>query len=462
MTPRPTTVAIWRAGVEAVDAARLVEKSVAAQPQRLSIAGYDHPLDSTSRLIVVGAGKAGAGMALGLERAIGNTVDPERCGGWVNVPADCVRPTDWIHLHPARPAGINLPTEAGVVGTEEILRLLAAAGQEDVVIVLLSGGGSALLTAPIDGVTLAEKQAVTRLLSERGATISELNSVRRQLSRVKGGRLLSGCRARRAVVLIISDVIGDPLETIASGPTVPDPTTPADGLAVLEKFAPASGDFPDSVWRALREAAAQRVSIEAGTSPHLAEHHCAVRHHIIGNNRVACDAAAARAAELGYRVVEVESDQAGAARDVGRKLWQRARDYQSRLQSGDQPVCLISGGEPTVTLARTTLLRRGGRNQELALAVIAAAWETGLEGITILSGGTDGEDGPTAAAGGFADQPAIDSARNLNCDPAPYLAINDSHTILERCDALLRTGPTHTNVMDLRIVLVQPLPAKNG
>ena len=233
---------IWRAGVAAVDSKRLVADVVRNTGAELVICGHPIPLAKLNRLVVVGAGKAGAGMAAGFEQAAGAELVRDRLNGWVNVPADCVGSLQSIHLHAARPAGINEPTEEGARGVKQILELVAGLGEKDVCVVLLSGGGSALLPAPVAAITLADKQQVTRMLMHAGATIDELNCVRKQLSLVKGGGLARATQAGLVMTLIISDVIGDPLDVIASGPTVADSSTAADALAVLRKYAPNQGD----------------------------------------------------------------------------------------------------------------------------------------------------------------------------------------------------------------------------
>ena len=214
------------------------------------------PLDEIRRIVVVGAGKAGAGMAEAVEKALGPQLMAEKqLTGWVNVPADCVRPLQRIHLHAARPAGVNEPTPEGVAGALEILRLVASLGPDDLCLCLLSGGGSALMPAPVEGISLADKLAVTRHLSAAGANIEQLNTVRKQLSRIKGGGLLRACRAGRLVSLIISDVLGDPLEIIASGPTVPDSSTPQEALDVLDRFDARAAGISPAVFAYLRQAA---------------------------------------------------------------------------------------------------------------------------------------------------------------------------------------------------------------
>ena len=440
-SPRDDAVAIWQAGVAAVDSAKLVRDAVRVGGGAVHLAGESVPLAEIDRVVAVGAGKAGAGMAAGLEAALAGTGLP--LTGWVNVPADCVRESDRIRLHAARPAGVNEPRPEGVAGTRRILDLVRSLGPRDLCVVLLSGGGSALLVAPADGVTLADKGAVTRLLASRGAAIDELNTVRKHLSAVKGGGLARACTAGHAAALVVSDVIGDPPDVIASGPTVRGTSTPIDALAVLRRFAPDRADVPDAVWETLR-AAADRVAGSVGGGMRTA---------IIGSNRTAVEAALLDAAARGYVLVNDGEPRGGEAAGEGRRLLARARELRDRVDPARR-LCFLSGGEPTVTLAETDAPRKGGRNQELVLAALAATWDEGLGDAVILSGGTDGEDGPTDAAGAIADQSVIDRARALGLDPRDFLAVNNSHPFFEATGGLLKTGPTHTNVMDLRVLIL--------
>ena len=237
---REDALAIWRAGLAAVDSERLVRDHVVIAGKLVVIEDLPLSLDDYDRIVVVGAGKAGAGMAAGLERILAEWFLAAKAtrtvSGVVNVPADCVRPLRWITLHAARPPGMNEPTEAGVTGTNKILQLVASLTPRDLCFCLLSGGGSALLPAPLPGISLADKQAVTKHLSAAGANIRELNTVRKQLSRIKGGGLARACHAGRIITLIISDVLGDPLDVIASGPTVDDSATPEDAPVRVRKF----------------------------------------------------------------------------------------------------------------------------------------------------------------------------------------------------------------------------------
>jgi len=440
---RPALQQIWSAGVAAVDSATLVRQAICRAGSWLNLAGEPVDLTQVRRLLVLGGGKAGAGMAAGLETALGPDLVAEKVTGWLNVPADCVRPLQRIHLHPGRPAGVNEPTAEGLYGTAKILEWTAGMTPADYLIVLLSGGGSALLPAPLDGVTLADKQAVTQQLMQAGATIEQLNAVRSCLSRLKAGNWLRAMPAGRGTALIISDVMGDPLSVIASGPTVPMQPDPLRARQILSDLLPVT-------------AVTQRISqrLEALPRNPITPPPIPFRNVIIGNNRTAVAAAARHAEVLGFRVVRQDYDQGGIARDVGRQLAEDCLEWQQRLAPSER-VCLISGGEPTVKLVPTDQPRKGGRNQELVLAAAVRLWEESKSGIGILSGGTDGEDGPTDAAGASFDQELYDSAQAHGLRPEAYLAINNAYPFFETCGGLLKSGPTHTNVMDLRVAIIE-------
>ncbi len=444
---REQAVTIWQAGVAAVNSERLVANVVRRDGQFLIIAG--HPIDvrKLHRLVVVGAGKAGAGMATAMEEAVGDDIRDAKLTGWVNVPANCVRPLRRIHLHAARPAGVNEPTSEGVAGSRRILDFVSQLGPADVCVVLLSGGGSALLPAPADGITLQGKQAVTRVLMHAGATIQELNTVRKQLSRIKGGRLARASRAGLTIALIISDVIGDPPEIIASGPTVPDVSTPTDALKILHRLTVDKDDIPANVWRFLQQHA--RTEAKPASFPKM------VKTVVIGNNALALEAASTMAKQLGYHGHSLGSNNAGEARQVGIELAKLGVAIRDHAHTIPKPACVLSGGEPVVHVVPSTQPRKGGRNQELVLAGMQHLWEDGMTDIALLSGGTDGEDGPTDAAGALADAAILSQAKSRGLHPDEFLAINDSYHFFEPLNGLLITGPTHTNVMDLRVLLIR-------
>lgn len=441
---REDALAIWHTGVEAVRSDRLVESAVRVSGNELLIASQRFDLRRVRRIAVVGGGKAGAGMAAGLEHALSPAVmEAKQLTGWINVPADCLRPLARIHLHAARPPGVNEPTEAGVEGTRRILDLARSLSPDDLCIALISGGASALLPAPARGITLTDKLAVTRHLAAAGADIVQLNTVRKHLSVIKGGGLARACGAGNLVTLILSDIPGDPLPLIGSGPTVTDTTTPHDALDVLQQFG--LDRIPPAIVTFLNR---QTSSPPPPTA--------AVHNFIIGSNATAVRAAADAAHTRGYDPLAHSAIQPdGGAESVGRSL----ADDALRMRGGDlDHDAFISGGESTVTLVEPSRRGLGGRNQQSALAALLELSHHDPGRIVILCGGTDGEDGPTDAAGAIADAAVLDAARRRNLDPADYLARNDAYHFFAPIGGLIRTGPTHTNVCDLRIVLVDRVP----
>jgi hydroxypyruvate reductase len=436
---RQDALRIWQAGVDAVRPAALIPQFVAVEGDTLLLGEEEFSLRRIGKIAVVGAGKAGAEMTLALEQSLGNSVLQEKqVMGWVNVPADCIKPTRAIHLHPARPAGINEPTPEGVAGTEQILKIVDQLGPADLCIALISGGGSALLPAPVDGFSLADKLVLTREIAARGGNIVQLNTVRRELSRIKGGGLASHCRAGQLVSLILSDVLGDDLSLIASGPTVLRKPTPDAAIAVLHELR-------------LAEHPAGRCAIEALQSPNRKDGSlaCGVINIVIGNNATAVDAAGIEAERLGYSHAMISANgPEGPAETVARKMIDMARIM--RKEPG--PDCLITGGEPTVALCDAEERGLGGRNQQLALAALVQ--EPDWQDLALVSGGTDGEDGPTDAAGAFVDEAIVRNAQERGLDPDSYLRRNDAYHFFEQVEGLIKTGPTHTNVCDLRVVCV--------
>lgn len=423
---------IWDAAVDAARPEPLVRRALAELADVLRAA---------PRILVLGAGKAGAAMAEAVELALPDQLD--RLDGVVNVPADAVKSLQKIRLHAARPALTNFPTAEGVAGAQEMLRLAKSAGPNDVALCLLSGGGSALLPAPADGVTLADKLAATKLLHQCGATINEMNAVRKHLSAGKGGRLAQAFAGKALYSLIISDVIGDPLDVIASGPTAADPTTFAEALNVLDRFQ-LRAKSPESVLTHLQKGADGQIAETPKSMPSN------IHNRILGNNVMALASAQARAEQLGYRVLNLGAYIEGETRHIATMHAGIVRSIREQGIPLASPVCVLSGGETTVTLAPDS--GKGGRNQEFVLAALLKLGA--LPNVVMLSGGTDGEDGPTDAAGAVADAFTLERAAALGLNGEDFLQRNDAYSFFQTTGDLLITGLTQTNVMDVRVLLI--------
>ena len=340
-----------------------------------------------------------------------------------------------------------MPDEAGHRATLEILKLLEGAKKNTLVLFLISGGGSALLVAPWEGITLEDKQKVTDELLRAGVSIGELNTVRKHLSRVKGGRLAQIAYPARGISLILSDVIGDRLSIIASGPTCADPSTFVDAVDVLEKYSSNTAKIPSSVMDILKEGARGGIpETPKEGEPFLKN----FQNIIIGSNKLATKAARTRAIELGFYSTVFSNEIHGEAKDVAQQYAMQAKELQKALlKNRSQNICLIFGGETTVMVKGSGF---GGRNTELALAF--ALEIEGVKGITLLSAGTDGTDGPTDAAGAIVDGSTIQVARSKGLNPQSYLDRNDSYSFFKETGELLITGPTGTNVMDVQVILI--------
>jgi glycerate 2-kinase len=429
-TARDAARAVWQAALAAGDVAPLLKRALALDRSRLVAGTLDVDLDTVDRLIVLGCGKAGASMARALEALLGEHVRD----GFVVVKDGYALPTRRIRI---AEAGHPVPDARGVAASATLLAVARAAAERDLVIVLVSGGGSALTPAPAPPVTLDEKQAVTRLLLEAGATINDLNAVRKHLSLLKGGQLARAAAPARVLTLALSDVIGDPLDVIASGPTAPDATTFADALEVLERRGVMAA-APASIVTRLRAGARGEIAETPKAGDPVFER---VTNLVIGNNAVVVEAAVARARALGYHPTLVTRALQGEAREMAHRLVAQARTLAA-------PACLVAAGETTVTVRGRG---RGGRCQEFALA--AAREIAGSDDLVVLAAGTDGTDGPTDAAGGLVDGATTTRITAAGGDAAKALDDNDAYRALGLAGDLIITGPTNTNLLDVYLVL---------
>ena len=438
---RSDAKAIFKQALAAVDPRQAVRRALDLKGSALTVDGRTYDLDGFDRIIAVGAGKAAGPMTQALEEVLG----PRLEAGVVVTKYGHGSPTAVVEV---LEAGHPVPDQAGVDAAERISALLArAAGERTLVFCLLSGGGSALMVGPAEGVCLADKQETTRLLLACGADIGEINSIRKHLSRLKGGGLARLAYPGRVISLIISDVVGDRIDVIASGPTTADHSTWADCREILDRYQ-IWGRTPEPVRRRIQ--AGLDGDIPDTPKPGQAEL-AGVRNIIIGSNRQALDHAAARARELGYAPLILSSTIEGETKDIARMHVALAREVVQTGHPLPRPCCLISGGETTVTLGDAH--GKGGRNQEFALA--AALDMEGMSGVLALSAGTDGTDGPTDAAGAQADGRACARARELGLDPRRFLQDHNAYAFFKELGDLVMTGPTRTNVMDVRLMLLE-------
>jgi glycerate 2-kinase len=428
---------ILRAALAAVEPGQAVRTALRCEGQRLLVGDHAYELGGLRRVLVIGAGKASAPMAAELERLIPVEVHVE---GSVTVRYGYGVPTERVTI---REASHPVPDQAGVEATRVIAELLRQADQQDLVVCLISGGGSALLTLPVEGVSLDDLQQTTEALLKSGATINEINTVRKHLDDVKGGGLARIAHPAPVLTLVLSDVVGNPLDAIASGPSVPDTTTWADAAAVLDRYRLWDA-IPRSVSERLRAGQAGKVPDTPKPGDPLFEH---VQTHVVGSNLLACEAAAAAAQQLGFQTLVLSTYVEGETREVARVLAGILREVDASGRPLPRPCCVIAGGETTVTVRGNG---KGGRNQELALA--AAFPLQGVPDILLASLGTDGSDGPTDAAGAWVDGSTLSQARSAGLDPGRFLADNNAYEFFAPLGNLLITGPTNTNVNDVYLL----------
>jgi len=427
---------IWEAALDAANPATCINRTLRVNGSVLSIGDTNIPIDG--KLIIVGAGKAASRMAQVVEETLGDRI------------TDGLVVTKYEHSLPLRrirqvEAGHPIPDAAGVSAVRAMRELLHGLKPQDIVLCLISGGGSALWPAPADPITLEQKQEVTSLLLRAGATILELNAVRKHLSAVKGGQLAAWAAPARVVTLIMSDVIGDPLDFIASGPTAPDTTSFGDALAIINKYGVA---VPPAVTDRLQAGVQGRIPDTPKPGDPLFDK---VENRIIANNRLLVDAAAAKAGVLGFSTIILGTEIQGEARDVGGFFAAIAREIASTGNPGKPPLCVLAAGETTVTVRGRG---QGGRNQEMALAwaIAMASRPIGMP-CCFASVATDGSDGPTDAAGGVVDPSTVQRAAERGLAAQQFRGDNDSRNFLKGTGDLIVTGPTQTNLMDLQILL---------
>lgn len=427
---------IFQAALDAVNPRTAVHRHLRRDGEKLLADGEVYDLRER-RIYVVGAGKASGVMAAAVEEVLGDRIS----AGVVVVKDGHGLPLQRIRIHEA---SHPVPDARGIQATAAILALLEKTRPEDLVIVLISGGGSALLPAPVAGTDLAEKQVVTRELIRCGATIEEINAVRKHCSRVKGGQLARAVQPASCLTLVLSDVIGDRLDVIASGPTAPDPTTYKDTLEVLRRYG-----LHDRIPASIRQFLESGAKGEVPETPKPGDICFAkARHLIVGNNIQALLAGRDRAASLGFHALLLTAALQGESREVAKTLAALLLEIRRSGHPVPPPACLLLGGETTVTVRGRG---KGGRNQEMTLAVAAAI--VGEEDLVIFSAGTDGTDGPTDAAGAVADGETCPRAKQAGLDPFGALEDNDAYHFFEGLGDLIKTGPTLTNVMDITLLL---------
>ena len=434
---RPLLKKLISRGLDAVDAHAAVYRAISRNGKELIIGGRLYDLDRYERVVVVGAGKATAPMARAVEQRLGRRLQ----GGFVVVKHGHRVPTKRIVV---AEAGHPVPDRSGQRAAARLCAIAAELGHRDLMIVLLSGGASSLLPAPVAGITLSDKQRTTRELLRCGASIREINTVRKHLSRIKGGRLAELTEAT-VVTLILSDVLGDDLSAIASGPTVPDPTTYQDAVAILKHH---------RIWQAVPQRVRRHLDrgcegLASETPKPGSSLFRRVRHHIVGNNVAAVTAVMRITREAGLRTLVHRPVLTGEAREEGQRFGAMARKIVREGKPLQKPCCVVAGGETIVTVTGKGV---GGRAQEFAVA--AALEIAGLAGVYVVAIGTDGTDGPTDAAGAVADGNTVARAQRFSLDLNSALKRHDTYPALKKLHQLIITGPTGTNVNDLYLLIV--------
>ena len=424
--------------LNAVEPRQLMKSRLLLKNSMLRVNGCSFDLRKFKNVYVIGGGKASGAMAESLEQSLGRRIT----NGFVNVPRGGKHEAGIIELHEA---SHPIPDKAGVEGTRCMLKIAEQARKEDLIICLISGGGSSLMPLPRNGITIHDKMKITDALLNCGATINEINTVRKHISDFKGGWLAKKAYPATVLNLILSDVVGDPLDSIASGPTVPDLTTFNDAVKVLNKH-----DLWDKAPASIKKVLSDG---EKGLIPETPKANDKVFKNvynvIIGSNRLAGLALCKHLRSSGLNTLLLTSTLEGESRHVGVMLASIAREASFSGNPILTPAAIIAGGETTVTVTGKGL---GGRNQEIALA--AALKMGGLDGVVIASLSTDGVDGPTDAAGAITDGKTMFRAAEMELNPEEFLVENDSYNFFSKLGDLILTGPTGTNVNDVSVIVV--------
>jgi glycerate 2-kinase len=434
---------LFSKAVSAVDPYQRLRNILTLEKDHLHIgvsldSSRDFDLRNFNNIYLIGAGKASAPMAQAVEEVLGDRISKG------------IITTKYGHSLPLRrmetvESGHPIPDQKGLDGARRVIQLLQGSAPQDLIIFLLSGGASAILPMPAEGILLEEKQEATQLLLDCGADIKEINTIRKHISQIKGGRLAQLAFPSTVLAFILSDIVGDPLDAIGSGPTVPDTSTFEEAWEILKKY-----DLLNRIAPSIRKHlfSGKEGRIEETPKPGNAAFE-KVHNLLIGSNLLALQAAAHESKSHGFHTLILSSSIVGETRDAARFHAAIAREIAQTGNPISKPACVISGGETTVTIRGDG---KGGRNQEF---VLAAAMEiSGLERVVLLSGGTDGTDGPTDAAGAIADSLTVAKAQSLGLNPRAHLENNNAYPFFQKLGDLLLTGPTRTNVMDVRIILV--------
>jgi hydroxypyruvate reductase len=441
---RKDAITIFSKAVAAVDAGSCVENHFHIMNNHLHVDGGTYDLSKIKKCYLIGAGKATASMASVIEKKMGDRITE----GCIVVK---YRHTCKLEKTTTIEAGHPVPDENGYLGAKAILKLAGKAEKNDLVISLFSGGGSALLPIPAQGITLSEKQRTIEELLRCGAAINEINTIRKHISGIKGGRLAQTSYPARHIALMLSDVVGDLPDVIASGPTVPDPSSFRDCMEVIKKY-DLEKRLPAPVVDHIRNGFAGNIPESPKPGNPVFEK---TRNVVVGSNINAIQQAKSVAEKMGYHPIVLSSMIEGDTREVSRV---HTAIFKEIIRTGNPvapPACILSGGETTITVTGNGL---GGRNQEFVLCAVSEI--AGSDLVVMMSAGTDGTDGPTDAAGAVADNTTLNRAVNAGLNPADYLRNNDSYHFFKALGDLVITGPTHTNVMDIRMILVPSIPSE--